>query len=640
MPAWLVHAPTLALTVALVFVPGLVSFWFLGMRRLTLAAAAPLFGVAATALIALVFGALGVPWSPLTWLAAMTLLVATAAVLARWLGGRMGTERTSPGWLLVLAIGLGIALTSWRLIDYIHEPAAISQTNDAVFHLNAVRYILETGNASSLHVNSVIDGTGFYPAAWHAFASLIVMITGVSIPVAANLLTLVIGAVVWPLGIAWLTRVVTSSDAIAAYAVVLSGGLQTFPLLMFQWGVLYPNALSTALLPAAIATVVSLPLWRPAAGRIAASVRAGLLVLVALAALLLAQPSGVLPWSAITAVWLTSWLAGHRNVLGTLRTIVLSGVLWGVVVTAWLYLSSGTSGSHWSYFRGRGEALLDVLLNGQLRIPYAFAISALMLLGLFLAVRRTSIRWFAIAWAGVSLLYVLAATAGRDIVRVNLLGAWYADPYRIAALAPLVVIPLAALGIDALVKWSARLAGRSESRVAGTSVGLGFAVVLVAAIVAFRPVAMPAITEGTFDRESRYLMTEDSYLSPDELALLQRLDQLVPEGGRVLGNPSTGSGFGYVLSGVDVYPRTWATPRTDAWMVLSERLRDAQTDPAVCEAVAEYDDPRFVLDFGPGEAGAGRYVAPGMTRFNGQPGFEKIDAVGEASLWRITACSG
>jgi hypothetical protein len=158
-------------------------------------------------------------------------------------------------------------------------------------------------------------------------------------------------------------------------------------------------------------------------------------------------------------------------------------------------------------------------------------------------------------------------------------------------------------------------------------------------LILVRPVAMPAVTQGTYDRESRYLAADDAYLSPDERELLESLDDYVPAGARVIANPSTGSGFGYFLSGRDVYPRTWAAPQTEAWQTLAAGLRDAATDPEVCDALEVYGSPRYVLDFGAGERAAGRYVLPGMTDFAGKPGFELVDAVGDASLWLITACA-
>ena len=89
-------------------------------------------------------------------------------------------------------------------------------------------------------------------------------------------------------------------------------------------------------------------------------------------------------------------------------------------------------------------------------------------------------------------------------------------------------------------------------------------------------------------------------------------------GSRALANPSTGAGFGYFFSGsrVDVFRRNWAPPSTDAWNILADDLRDVATDAAVCDALAVYGDPAYVLDFGPGEDRAGRWVCR-MTDFTG-----------------------
>src|SRR5690606_595798 len=104
------------------------------------------------------------------------------------------------------------------------------------------------------------------------------------------------------------------------------------------------------------------------------------------------------------------------------------------------------------------------------------------------------------------------------------------------------------------------------------------------------------------------------------------------------GNPSTGMGFAFALSGVDAIPRTWSPPSGESWSILAEDLRDVSEKPEVCDALAEFGNPEFVIDFGPGETTAGRFKMPGFTGFAGQPGFELIDAVGDASVWRITAC--
>ncbi|HWK77231.1 MAG TPA: DUF6541 family protein [Microbacterium sp.] len=640
MLEWLAQTPVMLAGILVVFVPGILALWGVGLRGLALFAAAPLFGVATVGVSALALGAVGVAWSPLSWAISTLVVIGVAWVLGRLLGHRLPeADVAGPRWLLIVALVIGVAIGIWRLGTYISDPAGISQTNDAVFHMNAVRFVLETGDASSLHVNAVIGGRSFYPAAWHGIVSLMVAISGASISVAANMLTLLIGALIWSFGIAWLARELTSSRSVAAYAAVLSSALQTFPLLMFQWGVLFPNALSTALIPAGVALVAALPRWSTGGPPWRAGVRAVLLVLVTAGALLLAQPAAFLPWAAISVVWLSFHLLLRPGSVRRWPAILAVVLAWIALIVIWLRLAQGTSGAHWGAFRGNFEVFLDVLFNGQVMIPFAFGMSVLMLVGLVVAVRTARYRWFAVAWLGISGLYVLVAAVDSAFIRNNILGAWYADPYRIAALAPVVVIPLAALAVDAIVRLIARALHKPVDGRSAAIAGLVGTTVFMIVLVIIRPVAMPAVTEGSYDRDSRYLAFDDTFLSVDERALLESLDEYVEPGARVIGNPSTGTGFGYFLSGVDVYPRTWAPPSTATWPVLAQHLRDAATDPEVCDVLDAYGDPQYVLDFGKGETGAGRYIMPGMTDFADQEGFDLVAERGDVSLWRITACA-
>lgn len=638
---WLSVAPVVLVAATIAFVPGLLSLAAAGMRGLALMAFAPVMSTALASLSAVLLGAVGIQWS-LWSFAAVIFLVSVLA----WLIGHalpLRQHRATPAarrWVLPSALTVGAIIGFWRLAAYIHDPSAISQTNDAVFHLNALRYIIDTGSASSFDVNGFIGASGFYPAAWHALASLVAMSTGASIPVTANALTVVIGGLIWPFGIAWLTRAITGSNSIAGYAAVLSGALQGFPLLLFQWGVLYPNALSVALIPAGIALVLLLPSWARDAPRWRGLLQGLLFVAITVCALVFAQPASVLIFGLLCMIRFTWWLISPSTASAGIRWLSVTAG-WIGLAAIWVFFSRSTGGAHWPPFRDKLVVWADVLVNGQLMMAPAWGISALMAVGLVVAVRRARWRWFAVSWLAVSALYILVATFGLRIVRDGLLGPWYADPYRIVALAPIVVIPLAAIGVDALARIvTARVRQGTEARAGVPSViALALVTVLVLALVVARPVAMPDFIAGRFEPDPRYEESDHSYLSVDERDLLESLRIFVDDDARVIGNPSTGMGFGYLFSGVDVFPRTWSPPATTEWQSLASALRDAATDPAVCEALQTYGSPEYVLDFGLGEAYAGRYEMPGMTNFAGQEGFELITENGDASLWRITACA-
>src|SRR5665647_2296350 len=78
---------------------------------------------------------------------------------------------------------------------------------DAVVHLNTIRYVQESGSASSLTVSGVYSAgqdTGFYPAAWHGVTALVP-----AWPDPATVFTIAAflpTAVAWTTGIAFLTR--------------------------------------------------------------------------------------------------------------------------------------------------------------------------------------------------------------------------------------------------------------------------------------------------------------------------------------------------------------------------------------------------------------------------------------------------
>src|SRR5690606_19483538 len=107
---------------------------------------------------------------------ALALAVIVAAFRMTWhrMRPHPPIPQDSSRLLLWAAIGVGFAavVITIRFIVIFWEPDNISQTYDNIFHLNAPRFVLETGNASSITLAGLpIDapGTGgFYPAVWHA----------------------------------------------------------------------------------------------------------------------------------------------------------------------------------------------------------------------------------------------------------------------------------------------------------------------------------------------------------------------------------------------------------------------------------------------------------------------------------------
>jgi hypothetical protein len=295
----------------------------------------------------------------------------------------------------------------------------------------------------------------------------------------------------------------------------------------------------------------------------------------------------------------------------------------------------------WRAYRSPVGALLDVVLNSHSLLPASIGMSILMLFGIVQTVRQRELGWLLVAWAGVSLLYIVSVSTDLPIIKRLLTGPWYGDSFRLAAIVPVVVVPLAAVGLAAAINWVTKMSAARGWRAPSQMTLVGIAVAGIAVVgivrVSVTPVVQLRVAAET-DEQSRYALNERSYLSTDEYALLTELPDLVPDDALLIANPSTGAAFAYLLGERDIVPRTWSPPQSTAWDTIAADLRDAGENPAVCDALAAYGQPGYVLDFGPGGTGPGEYIMPGMTDFDGQPGFEFVAGHGDATLWRITAC--
>lgn len=658
--AWLTQWWMFLATLAVVFGPGLVAAWAIGLRRLGAWAFAPIASVAMIAVVATSYGVAGIDWNLASASLGLTVIAASLVALRLLLRIPVVQPRVvGARWPVLVALVVAAALLTIRITVYIGDPQNISQTNDAAFHLGAVRAIIEHGRASSFGLAGLIDPAatgGFYPGAWHATDSLISMLAGGpgSIGVTTNALTLVVAAVVWPLGIAWLTQASTGRRLATAAAAAMSAGLVIFPLEMMQYGVLYAYFLGVALLPAAIAVVVSLTTRRQRAhgwtvGRCSALV---LGMGMGAAAIGNAQPSVILAWG------LALWLYGAGGAVGLWRRrgahrwVAAAGLLAALAVlgVAWWLMGRMVTAGVWSAVRSGRDALVEILSAGFVKTPPSWWIAALLIVGLVAVMRRRGTRWLVVGWAALAFLAFVAYAVRNETVRVLLVGPWYSDPYRLAALVPTMMIPVAAVGavwiVDlvalGVLRRRARGSRRTSARVLHARVG-AIAITLLLAIgagvVATQPLVLRfKLMDGFAESESPFVVSERAWLDPDERAILARLDDHVPSGVTVLGNPHTGAALAYFLTGVDVFPAKWQVPRGGAYTLLKARLPEAAENPDVCAAVRELD-AGYVLDFGEGDVGPGAVQKmAGFTRLDGVSGFELVDREGEAKLWRITAC--
>ena len=664
--SWVETAPILLVSVAVLLVPGLLIGLALGARRLTLVALAPAFTVTAVALAATGGQMIGIRWGVLPVLVTavvLAALVAGARLLwrKRWPSLPVQEPRNA---LIAAGAGLLFALAAigTRLTTVFGAPNHVSQTFDNVFHLNAVRYILDTGAASPLTTGSLtyeLDGRpSFYPDMWHALVALVVDVTGASIPVSVNVMNIAIAGLVWPLACVLLVRTIVGARPIALLAAgVLSAGFAAFPVLMVDFGVLYPNLLAISLLPAALAVAAMVAGFGvkpdlPAPARWLAL--AGLLPGLALAhpSTLMALIAFCVPVGVFALIrHLRALRARRAGIWPYLGAGVIAVASFGIAAAILLVARPTQEAAFWGPRESVASAVTATLTNSVVGRPADYIIAVFMLVGI-IALFYTRTQWWLIGSFLVAAgLYIVCASFPMGTFRYGLTGIWYNDSYRLAALMPAVVLPLAAVGaqwladlVQAAVARRRRVSGsepdsepanhsRRRARIAGAIAGL-----VIVGILAVGPQTGKALEAATTSGQSSYSFAEDSpLLSPDELTLLERLDEEVPDGATVVGSPWTGSSLVYALSDRRALLPAIFGERDSDTLLLMASLRDAASDPNVCAAVTELGVD-YALDFGPREVHGAENQIGGLANLGESPALELVDREGDASLYKITAC--
>lgn len=616
--------------------------WVIGLRGLWAAAAAPAFATTVIGGASVIAGWLGLGWSVLPCLA-VALVIGVVIVLVRRRGAHAvtGSGAASRWWTIGAAVGAAVVIAV-QVSVVIGAPDAISQTFDNVFHLNAIRYILDTGAASPLELGQMTSPNGgvpFYPSVWHATAAIVVQFSGASIPAVVNAQTIVIAALIWPLGAMLLSRVLGGGTAVTVAAAVVSASVPMFPLLPMDYGVLYPFQLALATVPVALAATAS----ALGVGSGAADLAPGWWALVTFGALpgvALAHPGGFVGWLALSAplvgvfavrAWRVHRRTGRRVLLALGVVAYLGGGLLLLKV-----LRPPLPTRLWPTALTPGQASLEVLQVSMFYGTVAIGVAVAVVLGLFWVVRlRTPAAGMTLAfWAIGALLFVVVIASPFGTLRDALTGSWYNNWPRLAALFGVTLVPLAALGLGRTAqalgdRWARRRPGidRRRAPVAALVVVLGFVLL-----------PLPAMPSAVGQASARFVLDASSSLvSDDEMALLQRLPEHVPEGSVIAGNPYTGTALAYAIGGRRVLMPHILVDVSDDAALVNEHLADAARMPGVCDA-AEDLDVRFVLDFGAREVHNGSHPLEGLENLAESGAVRLVDSEGDARLYEVTAC--
>jgi hypothetical protein len=279
----------------------------------------------------------------------------------------------------------------------------------------------------------------------------------------------------------------------------------------------------------------------------------------------------------------------------------------------------------------------------------AWTVAILALVGLASLVKQKRQLWIVGMYLVVGWLYVVVSAMPFGGFRTFITGVWYNDPPRLAALLPVVVLPVAVIGCLRLVELAVArippaflaLLNRRSDFEPEQPIGRRYmdkALVVVLLIGLAVGTQQANVREAAAAAAAGYQTTATSpLLSSDELTLIKRLDNVVPQDAVLLGNPWNGSALAYALADRKTLQLHILSAIPKGGDELYAHLHDAKSDPMVCPVVRELR-VQYVLDFGHQEVHSGDHGFRGLDDLGATGVGTLVDQQGEAKLYKITAC--
>ena len=689
----------IAVTVAVLYVPGFFFLRSIRFDRLSAIIFAPIVAFFICAIVPIIYYPLGISCTPLTvglvLLAVGFMPFVVVRLIRKWPDSaydlvqlskiRIGSYVMTFEWLAcALYVAIGLFACWFVFVSSLPGASAFVGQWDNQFHLNAIRSFLDSGQWSALHVSSYATSPDSaipyashvqrYPTGWHDVVALVCATTGREVTVCVNAVNIALAGIMYPSAMFMLVKSLFQDDRL----VVVSGAgvasaFTAFPWGMFAKGPIYPNFCGFVAMLLFIAFVVAFVerrLFRNMPVQFAA------LFVVFLVAIVLAHPNALfasfifLAAYASHAIWTTvrsssRWSLQKRTRIAALSSVAVlfaaSVVL--VICNHAPFLQDVVQYDVKPRFDAFSAIKSLALLNlGRIASVFTAPEYALALIagyGIVSCLLKHRF-WLLLPIAYMAFGFVLTCSVDAPITKL-VAGFWYNSPLRMAACYELFLAPIAACGLADIARipsWvRARMSDERNGLHRDKSVSSSFAskvlIVAIAIVVIFVP-SMPLPGDsmlrfgiGQQQRliQRNYATGKKAVYSKGERAFVKKALSVIPENAVVLNQPRDGTIFAYALEGLNTYYRRIPLKKeTGASRLIRTKLVDYSTDSDVRNAVnsigAEY---LILLDQG-AEGGVGRWHMNGYERSkwagidaiaDDTPGFSVMLAQGDMRLYRI-----
>lgn len=615
------------------------------------------YGVVGLAIIP--FGAIGIRWN--VWTALLALAIVTAVVfglrilLGRYRAADPAVDDVSlrPALMLAAGVTLGamfVGVAAWRGMPYWQS---IPSNWDSVWHANTIRWILDTGQASSTHMgelrNVETHAELYYPSVFHALGAVLAQLTGAA-PTTAYTLSSLAGAVwLFPLSAGLLTWQLLRScgtsqwrtAGAAATAAALSASFTAVPYVEFD----------TASMPNMVAYGLAVPAFVLVTSSLRHRDRIPLAVISLVGVFSVHITGGVVVVTLVAAWWLLDALL--RPVLGRLRdfiTLVIIAVpTLAVLLPQFLGVlqqAEVIAGHAFVTHLGRKRTLFNAVVQHTRHLndyPIQNVIVALAGAGFILLLTKR-IWWPAAVWLVLIVAIVhsgapFGGPVGAIVGKYSDL--FYSDPRRLSAVVTLLLMPMAGYALYALALLVVAGARRlTRRRAAGREPDRGF---WIGATVVLLVAVSVGLAWHYFPRH-RYLMGEKYdrvIIDNKDLEAMAYLATLPGARDTLIGNANVdGTAWMYAVAGLHPLWTHYDYPVQQGpgynRFVFWAYADDADHDPRIAKAVKALNI-RYVLTSAPVVRG---FVMPdGLVSLDKSKSWAKIYDNGEARIyeWRGSA---
>ncbi len=491
----------------LLFIPGWLIGRAFGLPTHSAAVTAPALTYGLVGFCIVAFGSIGIPWNSLSAGFALLGAIVIARLIYRWLRPKDRGEQSPPqnrAALAAVAFGIliGTALIAYAFLRGLTNWQSVPSTWDSMWHGNTIRYILDTGQASSTRMgdlrNVETHATLYYPSAFHGLAAVLCQLTGAA-PTTSYTLYAVAGSLLFPLGAAALTwqmlrgrTSLTFQAGSAATAAALSASFTALPYVEFYVSAI-PNLVSFALVGPAMITITSVVADRT-------RIPVAILAFVGIASV---HTSGAIVAVIFLAAW---WLLAplsrrpgtdrkslHRLGNGFVPLAIAGAgslILLYPQLRTLLQLSEIIAGHKFATPWGKKRALLDALTQHTRHLadyPVQTALLWLALLGaIVLIVKR--VYWPVAVWLVLIVAIVHSSRPFGGFIghAVGLLSdAFYSDPRRLSAIVCLLLVPAAGIGLFTLAAAVLAAFRRARTQQVDTRWALVATAIVLAAVCTF-----------------------------------------------------------------------------------------------------------------------------------------------------------